>query len=393
MQTNENTLSIQLPEKRRSRLLALVIGVFVIIGIIWIAWWFIYGQFWIETNDAYVSGNITPVDVQTAGTIQQVLAENTEFVHAGQILAVIRGDHSRLLMEQAQAHLGAVVREVRQDFAKVSTLQEIVRAKNAECQQLKMDLIRYQQSLPSGAVSIIRIENTQNEITAANAQLKAALAQLKGAQAIVSGTTIYDNPLVLQAAAAFEKTDIRWQRRLVRAPISGYVAERTAYPGITVSVGQALFSVVPLNDLWVVANIKETAMRHVYPGQAVQLTSYLYGSAVHYHGVVQGLLPGAGSAFSTLPPENATGNYIHIVERVPVRIRIPAAELARHPLRPGLSMIAKIHWTASERHSVLHPRTTTPVNGYETHIYNHQLQQARRHAAAIIRANYVADKN
>ena len=150
---------------------------------------------------------------------------------------------------------------------------------------------------------------------------------------------------------------------------------------------QHLFSVVPLNDLWVVANVKETAMRHVRPGQNVQLTSYYYGGDVHYHGKVLGLLPGAGSAFSILPPENATGNYIHIVERVPVRIALPAAELAQHPLRPGLSMVAEIHWTLSQKHSVLKALTTTPIRGYQTHIYQGELRHARQRAAAIIRDN------
>ncbi len=376
-----------LQEKRRRRLLIGVAVILVVAAVIGTLWWLLRGQYWIETNDAYVTGNITPVDSLSAGTIKQVLAENTEFVHAGQVLAILQGTHSQLAMEQAGAHLAATVRQVRQDFARVQTLQQSVQAKMAELQKLKMDLSRYQQSLPSGAVSRIRIENTQNEMTSAAAQVAEAQAMLRGAQAIVAGTTVYNNPLVQQAAAAFEKTDINWQRRLIRAPISGYVAQRSAYPGLKVHNGQPLFSVVPLNDLWVVANIKETAMRHIHPGQAVQLSSYYYGHQVHYHGTVLGLLPGAGSAFSILPPENATGNYIHIVERVPVRIAIPAQELAEHPLRPGLSMIAAVHWKPGHQHSVLQALTVTPKQGYETSIYRTELQHARQRAEAIICQN------
>ncbi|MBU2834984.1 HlyD family secretion protein [Acidithiobacillus thiooxidans] len=374
-------------EKQRRRLLLLVAVIVLIAAGLGVLWWLLRGQYWIETNDAYVTGNITPVDSLSAGTVKQVRVENTEYVHAGQILAALQGSQTRLAMEQAGAHLAATVRQVRQDFARVQALQQSVQVQLAERQKLKMDLNRYQQSLPSGAVSRIRIENTQNEITSAAAQVAEAQAKLRGARAIVAGTTVSDNPLVRQAAAAFEKADINWQRRLIRAPISGYIAQRSAYPGLKVAAGQHLFSVVPLNDLWVVANIKETAMRHVRPGQAVQLTSYYYGHQVRYHGTVLGLLPGAGSAFSILPPENATGNYIHIVERVPVRIAIPARELAEHPLRPGLSMIAQLHWKPGQKHSVLQPLTTTPTQGYATTVYRTELLQAQQRAEVIIRQN------
>ncbi|MHB9136971.1 MAG: efflux RND transporter periplasmic adaptor subunit [Acidithiobacillus ferrooxidans] len=386
MQKPEHSSAPIQPEKR-TRMLVLVTLIFVLAGLIWAAWWFLRGQYWIETNDAYVSGNITPVDSETAGTISRVLVENTEFVHAGQVMATLQAHRSQIALQQAGAHLAATVRQVRRDFAKVTALQQTVSAKNAELRKLNADFIRYKQSLPSGAVSAIRLEDTQNEIAAATAQVAAARAALKGTQAIIAGTTLQTNPLVRQAAAQFEQADIQWQRRVVRAPVSGYVAERTAYPGLMVHPDQRLFSVVPLHDLWVVANVKETAMRHVHPGQSVQLTSDYYGGDVHYHGEVLGLLPGAGSAFGILPPENATGNYIHIVERVPVRIALSAAELARYPLRPGLSMVAGIHWTRSQKHSVLKALTTTPIRGYQTHIYHGELRRARQRAAAIIRDN------
>ncbi|MBU2764624.1 HlyD family efflux transporter periplasmic adaptor subunit [Acidithiobacillus ferrivorans] len=372
---------------KRTRMLVLVTLIFILAGLLWTAWWFWRGQYWIESNDAYVSGNITPVNDQTAGTISRVLVENTEFVRAGQVMATLQANHSQLALQQARAHLAATVRMVRKDFAQVTALQQTVSAKNAELHKLNADLIRYKQSLPSGAVSAIRVEDTQNEIAAATAQVAAARAALQGTQAITAGTTLQTNPLVRQATAQFEQADIQWQRRVIRAPVSGYVAQRAAYPGLLVHPGQHLFSVVPLNDLWVVANVKETAMRHVRPGQSVQLTSYYYGGDVHYHGIVLGMLPGAGSAFSILPPEDASGNYIHIVERVPVRIALPAAELAQHPLRPGLSMVAEIHWTPSQKHSVLKALTTTPIRGYQTAIYNNELRHARQRATAIIRDN------
>ncbi|MBN2680681.1 HlyD family secretion protein [Acidithiobacillus montserratensis] len=375
-----------LEKKRRRGLLGVAILLFLV-SLIGIFWWFLRGQYWIETNDAYVNGNISPVDSLSAGTIQQVLTENTEYVHAGQILAILQGNHSRLSMEEAEAHLATTVRQVRQDFAKVRALQQDIQAKKAALRKLQMDFTRYQQSLPSGAVSVIRLENTRQEIAAASAAVAQAQAKLQGAEALVAGTTVYDNPLVQQAVAAYEQAEITWQRHLIRAPISGFIAQRSAYPGLKVKNGQRLFSVVPLNDLWVVANFKETVMRHIHPGQSVQLTSDYYGGSVHFHGTIMGLIPGAGSAFSILPPQNATGNYIHIVERVPVRIAIPRAELRKHPLRPGLSMIAEVHWQPGHAHSVLQPLTSTPKQEYETSIYQDEVHHAQERARSIIQKN------
>lgn len=383
----EKTNSWTIHPEKRVKLIILVILLFIIAALLGGLWWFLRGQYWIETNDAYVSGNIIPVNNQTHGTISKVLVENTEHVQEGQILATLQGSRATIALHQAAAHLGATVRELRRDYAQVTALQQRVQAKKAELRKLNTNLTRYQKSIASGAVSAIRIENTENAIHAASAEVAATQAALKGTEAIVAGTTITTNPLTREAVTAYEKAYINWARRIIRAPVAGYIAERAAYPGMMVHPGERLFSVVPLNNLWVVANIKETDMRHVYPGQTVQLTSYYYGNQQHYQGKVLGLLPGAGSAFSILPPENATGNYIHIVERVPVRIALPSVELARHPLRPGLSMIAEIHWQPSASHSVLKPLTVTPVVGYQTPIYADELHEAQRQAATIIQEN------
>ena len=372
--------------ERRLRHIVTIVALLLVAALTWAAWWFFHGRFRVVTNDAYVTGNIVPVEDQVPGTISKVLVENTEFVHAGQVMAILQGDQSRLQRLRAEAHLGAEVRRVRRAFAVVTRLRHIVASKNVELKQSQDDLRRFVASFPSGAISAIRVQDTQRKIQALQAQVAAEQAALAGAEAIVARTTLSANPLVRQAAAQVETADVRWQRRIIRAPISGFVAERAAYPGIRAHPGQHLFSVVPLNDVWVVANVKETDMKGVQPGQSVALTSYYYGHAVHYHGIVQGLLPGAGSAFSILPPENATGNYIHIVERVPVRITLSPKELAAHPLRPGLSMVAEIHLNAHP-HSVLRPLTRTPIQGYQTTIYEHELARAKACAARIIRAN------
>ncbi len=374
------------PEARRRRVLLFLTLFLLFATLVWAGWWWFAGRLSVTTSDAYVQGNIIPVQNQTPGTLRRVLGEDTEYVHAGQVLAVLQGSRAWLRLQHREAALGAVVREVRRDFARVRQLRHEEAAQAAKVQKLAADLRQYRKSLPSGAVPRLRVVNVRQNLRATRAGLAATRAALQGAAALVSGTTVPGNPLVRQAAAAVESADIQWQRCRIRAPVSGYLTRRSAYPGRVVHPGQKLFSLVPLGHLWVVANVRETDMARVRPGQPVTLTSAYYGRDVRYHGVVEGLAPGAGSAFSILPPENSTGNYIHIVERVPVRISLPRRELRTHPLRPGLSMEVRIRLRPVRR-SVLQPLTATPVRDYVTEIHARELRTARKLAAAIVRAN------
>ncbi len=376
------------PASARSRRNFLIFFLFLLLALgAWGAWWFFVGSRRISSNDAYVTGNLIPVQAQTAGTIRRVFADNTEYVHAGQILATVQGDRSTLALHRAEAVLGRTVRALRQEFSGVRKSQQILQAEEAQLAKLQGDLARYQMARQGDAVSSIQISNTEADIRAAEAQIGATRAQLAAATALVGGTTLQNNPKVRAAVVALEQAYVAWARRDFRAPVSGYVAQRAAYPAMMIHPGERLFTIVPLQDLWVVANIKETDMAHLHPGQAVRLTSYYYGSRVVFHGVVQGLLPGAGSAFAILPPENATGNYIHIVERVPVRISLSARELARRPLRPGLSMQVYIDTAKQHSRSVLQPLTQTPLEGYQTNLYNGELAKAKALAAQIIAQN------
>jgi membrane fusion protein (multidrug efflux system) len=314
--------------------------------------------------------------------------ENTEYVRAGTILASLQGDRSLLALQASEAALGRTVRQLRQEFAAVQETQAKLRAQQAQLTKLRDDLQRYRGAQASGAVATIQIANTVQDVNALQAEIAATAAKLQAAQALVGGTTLQNNPQVRAVVAELERRYIDWARRDLRAPISGFVAQRSAYPGLMIHPGERLFTIVPLDDLWVVANVKETEMDQLRPGQPVRLESYYYGDRVIFHGTVQGLLPGAGSAFAVLPPENATGNYIHIVERVPIRISLRPAELRRHPLRPGLSMIARIAIDDNkEAKTVLQPITTTPNRGYHTKIYTGELLQAQQLAQKIIAKN------
>lgn len=370
-------------ERRRRRLVVLA-SALVLLALTALTFWFLEGRYEVGTNDAYVTGMLEPVDAQTAGTAIQVLVRRTEKVHAGEVLGRLQGDRAHLAVRAAAADLDRAVREVRARFAKVAALQGQIAAQISTRNEQRRDLRRYQESLKSGAISLIRVEDTKARIRTLDAGIRATRAQLRASQALVRSTTVITNPLVRAAMARLESADIAWQRRIIRAPVSGFVAARNLYPGTQVHAGERLFTIVPLTDLWVVANVKETRMARVRPGQPVQLISDYYGSHVRYRGVVLGLLPGAGSAFSLLPPDNATGNYIHIVERVPVRIGLRRAPLRAHPLRPGLSMTVHIdvrHVTGS----LWAPLTQTLAADDGTAIYAGQMRSAQRLVARVLR--------
>ena len=375
------------PLQRSRRNLGILVLVLLLLGGLWLLWWVLVGSQRIESNDAYVTGNIAPVPAQVDGTVRRVFVQNTQYVHAGELLAALQGDRSTLAMQAKAAALGWTVRQLRQEFAQVPVVQHRIQAQQATLHKLQDNLQRYLQAQASGSVAAIQISDTQQDILSVKARIATLQARLRAARALVAKTELANNPQVQAAATAFELSYVQWLRRDIRAPISGYIAQRAVQAGQMVQGGERLFSIVPLQPLWVVANIKETEMAQVRPGDPVTLHSYYYGGSVRYHGRVEGLLPGAGSAFSILPPENATGNYIHIVERVPVRISLPAKELERHPLRPGLSMVVQIQIHGHSGRSVLQPLTRTSAKGYETTLYQQELQQARQAAQRIIVQN------
>ncbi len=376
----------QASEMRRRRRLWAVTVLLLSAGIAYGAYWWAVGRWWAQTNDAYVTGNVTPIQAQAEGSVAAVLVDNTEYVREGQVLVRLQGDRARIALQEARGHLGATARKVSRMFHKVEEERGQLAALHAEETKLGHDLRRYRQAAPDQGVSAIKIQNTEDQIAIVRHRVTAAASRLAADKAMVKGGTVAGNPLVRQAEAEYLKAWVDWRRLTVRAPVSGVVAQREVYPGMLLHRGAHLLDIVPLTQVWVVANIKETDMARVRPGQKVQLTADYYGSRIRFDGVVQGLAAGAGSAFSILPAENATGNYIHIVERVPVRIGIDPGQLKQHPLRPGLSMVARIALHSHGR-GINAPLTVTPKRGYRTGIYAHQLDMGRQSAARIIRDN------
>jgi membrane fusion protein (multidrug efflux system) len=355
---------------KRLRLFGILGGVVVLGAVLFAAYWLLIGQFKVSTDNAYVDADTALITPQVAGQIVQVTVVDTQPVKAGQVLLQIDNTDARVALAQAQAELGQAQRKVRGYFANAEALTgqvdsrqaDIMRA-DAQIASAQSDLDRAQTDLgrrerlsASGAVSGDELTQAQNQFHTA----QAALAQAKAAKisavanrtaafgtrdvnaALISGSPIDQNPEVAAAQAKVDAAQLDLDRTVLRAPFDGVVAEKRVAIGQRVSVGSTLMSVVPITRAYVDANFKEVQLAKVRIGQPVTLTSDYWGGGVKFHGKVVGLAGGTGAAFSLIPAQNATGNWIKVVQRLPVRIGLDPQELADHPLRVGLSMNAVI---------------------------------------------------
>jgi membrane fusion protein (multidrug efflux system) len=354
----------------RARLFA-GLGVLVaVVAICWFIWWFLVGQNHVTTDNAYVNADVADITPLVAGPVTQVLAVDTQAVKAGQPLVVIDPVDFRIALDQAKAQLGQSERRVRGYFANEGALAgqvdarqaDIVRA-DAQIESAQSDLDRAQTELGrrqrlanSGAVSgdeLTQAENNYHTAKAALASAQAAKVQAlanrtaaSGSKdvntALIAGGPVESNPDVVAARAAVDAAQLNLDRTVLSAPFDGVVAQKNVAIGQRAQVGQSLMTVVPVSKVYIDANFKEEQLRKVRVGQPVVLTSDLYGGGVKFHGRVVGLAGGTGAAFALIPAQNATGNWIKVVQRLPVRVAVDPAELARHPLRVGLSMNADI---------------------------------------------------
>lgn len=341
--------------QRRRALLGLAAG-FAAIGLAWGTYWYIVDRFRVDTDNAYVEGNVVQITPQVAGTVVAIDADDTDFVRTGQTLVRLDPADARVALDQATAQLAQTVREVRATFVTNDTLQaniatrqaELARAR-AEVARAEEDVSRRQPLVDSGAVGQEEQQHALSTLAAARAAasaaegaVAAAREQLTGNRALTGVTGVDRNPNVLRAAARLREAYLAWKRCQVPAPVAGYVAKRSVQVGQRVPAGAPLMAVIPLDQLWVTANFKESQLRDMRIGQPVRLNADLYGSRVEYTGRVLGLGAGTGAVFSLLPAQNATGNWIKVVQRLPVRIGLDPKELAAHPLRVGLSMVATV---------------------------------------------------
>ena len=329
-------------KKKRRMLLILFTFIFVVIFILYSLYWFLVGRYYESTDNAYVHGNIIPITSQIGGTIISVKANDTEEVSENQILIELDPIDTTVAFEEAKAALAETLRNTQQLFIKNEGLEASIIQRKIALTQAQKDLLRRNKAIDVGGVSQEDLTHAEDTLKSADASLIQSQAALLANMALTENTNLSQHPNVQEAAAKLKQAYIDTTRTLIRAPLAGEVAKRNAQVGQLISAGTPLMAVVPLHQLWVDANFKEKQLRYMRVGQAVTLTADLYGSKVIYHGKILGFSAGTGSAFALLPAQNATGNWIKIVQRLPVRIGLNLEELKKHPLRVGLSMEATV---------------------------------------------------
>ncbi len=328
----------------RARKLGLTIlaAVVVIGAIVWAVFHFVLAAPEQETDDAYVAGDIVAITARDPGQVTAIHADNTQVVKAGQPLIDLDAATADVGVASAEADLARAVRATRSDFSKVNETGAAVVQAEAELARARNDLQRRRGAAAEGAISGEELSHAADQVKVASATLQLARSQQAQSRNGVAGTTVSNNPAVLAAIAAYRRAAITRSHMHVVAPIDGVVAQRTVQLGQQVSAGMPLMAVVPLDRVWVDANFRETQLRDLRIGQPATVTADMYGDDLVYHGHVVGLGAGSGNAFALLPAQNASGNWIKITQRVPVRIAIDKGELRRNPLRVGLSVNATV---------------------------------------------------
>jgi membrane fusion protein (multidrug efflux system) len=334
--TIENTAPAHATNQRRVKLIAL--GLAASFGAaVYGGYWFLSARHHQSTDDAYVNGDLVQITSEVAGTVMALAADDTQGVERGQTLLTLDPADAQVAMSAAEAQLARAVREVRTLFATAEELRARIADREIELQRAEDDYRRRANLLKDGAVSSEELSHTKDTIAQMRANLSEAREQLNATTVQIDGTTIDTHPLVLAAEAAVRDAALALRRTRILAPVAGVVARRSVQVGQRVAPGTALMAVVPLDDVWVDANFKEVQLKNMRVGQPVEVRADVYGGSVTYHGTLVGLSAGSGSAFALLPAQNASGNWIKIVQRVPVRIALDPEQLKVHPLRVGLS--------------------------------------------------------
>jgi len=325
------------PSRRRPLLLGLAVAVALAAAGAG-GWWWTSARHFEGTDDAYVAGDVVTVSPRISGSVLSVRADDTEMVRAGDALVDLDPADARVALDAAEAELARAVRNVRQLFATRDALQASVQTREADLSKAREDLARRQKLAGNGAVSAEEVEHARSAVRAAEAQLANVNQQLAATSVLIEGTSVDSHPDVKRAAASVEAAALALARTSIVASVDGQIAKRTVQVGVHVEAGTPLLAVIPLAHLWVDANFKESQLDRLRIGQPVTLSADLWGSKVEYHGRVVGLGAGTGGAFALLPAQNASGNWIKVVQRVPVRVSLDPQQLAEHPLRVGLSM-------------------------------------------------------
>ncbi|MFK3793930.1 efflux RND transporter periplasmic adaptor subunit [Pseudomonas piscis] len=386
-QNTQNTPDNANPRKRKIMLLGLA-AIVVLGGLGVYAWHELYGRWNENTDDAYVNGNVVEITPLVTGTVVSIGADDGDLVHEGQVLINFDPNDAQVGLQSAEANLARTVRQVRGLYSNVDGMRAQVAAQKAEVQKAQDNYNRRKNLAASGAISQEELSHARDDLTSAQNALANAQQQLNTTNALVDDTVVSNHPDVQSAAAQLRQAYLNNARSTLIAPVTGYVAKRTVQLGQRVQPGTALMAVIPLDQLWIDANFKETQLRDMRIGQPVDIEADIYGSDVKYSGTVDSLGAGTGSAFALLPAQNATGNWIKIVQRVPVRIHINAEELAKHPLRVGLSTVVNVN-LRDQSGPVLAQQPPQKAS-FSTAVYDRQLVEADALITRLIHDNSAA---
>lgn len=374
----------QNPRKRKIWLL--VVLMLVILGGLGIwGWYEIYGRWNESTDDAYVNGNVVAITPLVTGTVISIGADDGDLVREGQVLIQFDPSDAEVSLQSAEANLGKTVRQVRGLYSNVDGMKAQLAAQRAEVQKAQDNYNRRKNLAAGGAISQEELSHARDDLTTAQNALNNVQQQLATSSALVDDTVVSSHPDVKAAAAQLRQAYLGNARSTLIAPVTGYVAKRTVQLGQRVQPGTALMAVIPLNQLWIDANFKETQLGKMRIGQPVDIESDLYGSDVKFSGTIDSVGAGTGSAFSLLPAQNATGNWIKIVQRVPVRIHINPEQLKEHPLRIGLSTVVNVN--LHDQSGPVLAQQPPQKASFSTNIYEEQLADADALITRLIHEN------
>ncbi|CAI8721093.1 MULTISPECIES: HlyD family secretion protein [Pseudomonas] len=386
-QPPENTQGNPNSGKRKFMLLVLAAAVVLGGAGVW-AYHEFYGRWSESTDDAYVNGNVVEITPLVTGTVVSIGADDGDLVHEGQVLVNFDPNDAEIGLQNAQANLARTVRQVRGLYSDVDGMKAQVNAQKAEVQKAQDNFSRRKNLAAGGAISQEELSHARDDLTSAKNALANAEQKLKTTSALVDDTVVSSHPDVMAAAAQLRQAYLNNSRSVLIAPVTGYVAKRSVQLGQRVQPGTALMAVIPLDQLWIDANFKETQLRDMRIGQPVEIETDLYGSSVKYSGTIDSLGAGTGSAFALLPAQNATGNWIKIVQRVPVRVHVNAEELAKHPLRVGLSTMVDVD--LHDQSGPVLAQQPPQKASFSTNVYDRQLAEADAMITQLIHDNSAA---
>lgn len=376
-------MTIKVKEKYRKLRFVFVLSMLILFAAI--SYYQLFLKATINCDDAYVAGNIIPIHALVSGLVTNVYADNSMYVHTNQILVKQERHLAQERLDRSAAALAESIRMVRSQQAQTKQTEASVESLRTQRSKINENLLRYLKAESGGAVSTQKVADTKADIAIIDSDIIAAQANHQKLLELVGKTSVTHHPSVQKLKAEFVENYILYKRSDIFSPIDGYVANRHVQVGQPLTAGQLLMDIVPLNNLWITANIKETEMQKIQPGARTLITANIYGNEVTYHGTVIGIEPAGGSTFSLFPPENTTGNYIHIVERVPVRISLIPSEVKEHPLRLGMSVKVRIDTKKAQQALTLTSYVKAENSTFSTSIYDGEIKDALSAAEHIIK--------